>query len=563
MAQLKLEGAKIGQWCPSRRAMEVDFQVARALMGGTTAMRSMGVVFLPPDERERDLPLDYNQRLLRTFLTEAYGDGVKNLAAKPFQRPVKLDNADLLPNELQPIEHDADRRGMSLTQFSQQAFEAGIDRGIVHILVDHPPVGQVPTGEFDVQGAPIMRDRTGGDDIKDDIRPYFTIVSADNLIGWAWTRDASDHDVLSYVAIYESRDVMDPQTTEIRSVEQVKFWTDSEWQLWEREAPVVRTGSTTLKADIDLIQTARQASLQSQANEQRPYFLVRSGTHPLGMVPLVSINLAPYGSDRLEARPALKSLMWANLEHWQVSSWRGSVMFYSGSPILVVANASPEQTDDDGTSAKPIKVGAGATLVSKGPLDVSYAEPAGSSSLTLKERDTELREQMQALALAPLMRATGANAPTATGSAIDEKQSTCRAQSWVEKFEWGLYKAYVIAQKWVDPAADLPDEFDLAVFRDFSMGSRTESEMRMIDAARGRGDLSRETYLSELIERGVLTTIDDVQDEIARIAEEGPDLSSVLPFGVPQPTMPDGMSNGDGAAMDRMMGDAAGSSGRN
>jgi hypothetical protein len=95
-----------------------------------------------------------------------------------------------------------------------------------------------------------------------------------------------------------------------------------------------------------------------------------------------------------------------------------------------------------------------------------------------------------------------------------------------------------MAAKW--PAApgaksELPKDFDVAVFRDFSLSARSDSDLRTLDMARARHDVSRETYLGELIARRVLVTVDDAEEEMKRIDKEGESLPQLMPFGQQQP----------------------------
>lgn len=508
-----LDGSRIGKWAPARMAMEVDYQVVRALRGGTTAMRSMREVFLPRDQGEREEPRLYNERLLRTFLSDGYGEGVANIAARPFQRPVKLANAEKLPDMLQRIEVDADRQGTSLTRLAHMALDSGTDRGAVHILVDMPAVAQKVDP---LTNTP--RDRTLQDDYDDDLRPYFCIVSADNLVNWAWRKDATGRDVLAMVMIYEARDGVS-LTGEVGTIERIRYWTETEWQVWEREGTAPMSASAITTAN-DLLQVARMAGTQNEGNVQRPYKLVTFGGHDLGKVPIVSVVLNKYGNDRLQARPCLINCAWKNVEQWQIASSRANVLWYSGFPILVGAGLSAEQVEEG------VPLGAGAQYLSTNEnASVEFAEPGGISAQSLKERELELIEQMKGMALSPLLRVTGNK--TATGEAIDEKQSQSLAQSWVEALEWGFYAAYEMAAKWI--GKDLPEDFELSIFRDFSLGARSATDLQTLDAARARGDISRETYIRELVERGVAVTITDVDDELNRIADEGDKLAEMMP----------------------------------
>lgn len=515
----------VGRWCPARQSMEVDAQVRRALRGGTTAMRSMGTVFLPRDTREVLKPDDYRRRLNRTFLEDGYDGSVSNIAARPFQRPVTLTNAETLPEALRKLEQDADRSGHSLTEVVGELFEAAVDGGVAHLLIDHPTA---LIEDEDEEGNPIVRGRTAQEDKLNDIRAYFTVVKADNLISWSWEKDDQERDVLAHAAIYEQRDVLGDGGDYV-TVDRVRMWTRDAWAIFERDA-VVKTGTSTdtISADVDLLQTAEQAGTQTPGSKDRPYKLVRSGEHPLGVVPIVSVVLNQYGSDPLQARPCLHTLMWKNIESWQVGSWRNSVLYFNGAPILKGAGV-PKALVDQG-----LVIGAGSSVLSNDPnFSLEYVEAGGGSATSLKERHLEISVTMKELGLEPLLRTQGV---TATQSVIDEKTTQSKAQRWVEKTEWVVWWAYRMANLWETQgdSDELPGGFELAIFRDFTLGARVESELRAIDAARARKDLSRQTYIGEYVERGVLLTVDDPAEEIERIEEEGPG-SGGFPFPGAQP----------------------------
>lgn len=558
-------GARIGKWCETRRQMEDDFIVARALRAGTQAMRAMGSVFLPLDSREMQNPADYAKRLLRTFLTPGYQDGVETLAARPFQRPVKITGLETLPESLQKLEADADRRGTNLTRFSRATFDAGIDRGVVHILVDHPGA-RIPGTPDDLakpdlkpaqdESGKVTRNRTHAEDLDADIRPYFRRITADRLIDWAFRTDpVTELEVLAMVQVYERSSNFDPVTRERKVVDVIHMWTETEWQRWERAVPVQIESSSSLTAvDPEVVMNVSTVvnlnAITSQGSEQRPYFMVKSGTNPLGEIPLVTIPISTVGDNPFFGRPMLIGCAQKNLEHWQVSSWRASVMYACGSPILTMAGLPKDELD------KKTVVGYGAVVKSDSDkLSVSYAEPSGESTTALKERDGELVGAMTTLALAPLIRTAGPQ-PTATKESVDEKQTTSKAQQAVEATEWGLYEAFLFAAKWdaavtgQDPAAvtKLPDEFEIAIFRDFGLSSRAATDLATIEAARARGDISLETYLNELIERGVLVSIDSIEDEMDRVDEEQTaKLDAMMassPFG-PEGADPNGDPNAD------------------
>ena len=521
----KDRGSVIGRWCPARQAMEPDRQVARALRAGTTGMRAMGTVFLPRDWREREKPEEYVARLLRTFLTPGYDDAIRNISARPFQRPVTLTGSDGLPPELQKIERDADRGGKPLTMLAQEVFEIAADCGVAHILVEYPDNTVADPNAPPAEGIkPGRRKMDGGETMDNDIRPYFCKVHPDNLINWAWKKDAGGRQVLAFICIYESSNAVDPATMEPKRIDRIRYWSDTEWQVWEREGLPDQAATNRIVTDLDLLQTAKQAAAYFGGEDQtRAYTMVSSGTHPVGKVPLVSINLNEFGTDKLQARPWLVNLAWKNIEHWQVGSGRSTVLFFAGTPLLTGSGVDADTVDDG------ITLGAGATVLSKNEnFGMDYVEPGGASFEALKIRDGELKDEMARLGQQPLVEVEGP--VTATGEIRASEQQMSPAQTAVEKFEWLLYNAYAVAARWEGGAtAVLPESFDVAVFRDFGILTGKQADIVALQADATAGRITPERYLTEAQYRGLYRSDMDPAAEAESAQQSLPNMLPPFP----------------------------------
>jgi hypothetical protein len=510
----ELNGAKLGGWHPARRAMEVDAQVVRALRGGTTAMRSMGTVFLPRDLREQEIPDEYHRRLLRTFLFPGYDDAVKNVAARPFQRPTEVAGEKSLDERLHMLVTDCDRNGLSLTRFAQACMDTLTDRGVVHILVDHPPA--------------MVDDGTGGlrrmnlrEAAESNVRPFMCLVSPDALVNWGWEQDAFGQDVLAWIIVIESMESVHPTTLEERSILRLLYYSSTEWQVWERNAPRVSASRTRVTEHADLLQTARATAAQTIANDREPYVFVRGATHDLGIVPLVTVNVGRYGYDRLQARPPMMDLAWKNVEHWLSSSEQRNVLHYARFPFLQGKGVSQEQVE------KGIRLGAGGMALSTNEnFGLAYVEPQGGG-VTAGERDLDrLEKHMQALGMAPLLMNKGPQ--TATGESIDEVKAQAEAQSWVEALEWGLFRAYEYAARWI--GVELPEDFTIAIFRDFGLVMRSSQDLALLQADASASRITPETYLREAKRRGLYADDLDPEAEAEMARDQAPAMPP-MPFG--------------------------------
>jgi len=509
----KFREENLGKWCQNRQGMEVEYLLLRALNGGTKAMREMGTSLLPMDWRERQVPRDYCARRDRTTLYPGYSDAVDQIASRPFQRSVTLKDGDKLEGNLKRIENDTDREGTDLTAFSRWLLGSVVDRGIGLFIVDNPQTpAEVPDGLGGKRAAQLP-------DVEAlDLRPYFIRVTADNLIDWAWRTDkASGREVLAYIQLFDENSRTDPDTGDEQTVQRIRYWSETEWAIWERKipAPSALTGNDVDSPDLT---TRAKLSWQRSLNnlkEQGPrYFRQKHGTHPLGEVPLVAVNVNPCGPDRLTARPPLGNLAWLNVAHWQSQSQQANILHYVRAPILKGSGVPKDL--EDGT--RQIVLGAGATAFSSSPdFDLSWVSADGSAIADGREDLKGIEDKMSKLGMQPLMMPV-TSPQTATGVAADELRTQSKAQSWVEATEWGLYRGYELAAKW--EGVKLHESFTITIFRDNSLLSRSQQDLDALDKMRTRGDISLPTFLAAVIERGTLPRDLDIDAEVLAVEGE-------------------------------------------
>lgn len=496
--------------------MEVEAIVLRALRGGTSAMRDLGTVLLPADLREQERWMDYWERLNRTHLFDAYNQAIANITARPFQKAVKITGFEELDPDLQKLSTDCDRNGLSLTAFARRLKATLIDRGVCHFMVDMPSISKTKLG----------RDATHADEMDLDVRPYFYEVHPDNLIDWAYRRDATGRKVLAYIQIYDEATERDARTGKETTKQRIKFWNEQEWQVWERDVSPTQPSQQTTKPNgsplggLDLPKLAAQAWNRAQgepAGSPSAYRMVEQQTHGLGTIPLVTINVNPFGQDKLVARPPLMPLAWLNVEHWQSRSQQANILHFARAPLLKGKGCDPDIVD----GTKPVVLGAGAKVFSRNnDFDLNYVEPNGSAIIEGKEDLKGLEDKMKAMALEPLMMVAGGQRQTATGVASDEVRTQAPAQAWIEAEEMGLYQGFTLAAKW--KGASLPERpgFNISIFRDIGLLARSAQDLTTLDAGRARGDISMRTYWKGLQERGVLDAEFDPDQEEELIGNE-------------------------------------------
>ncbi len=422
----------IGRWCDTRLAMEQDFIVARSVRGGTSAMRAMRTLFLPRETRERQprFAQEYEQRLLRTFLFSGYSAAVLDIASRPFQKAIELQNADGLDPRLAALEKNCDRRGTSLTRFFQRSFENGIDRGISFVLVDMPRTRNADGTKKTLAQMP-------------NAGPYFSIVHPDGLIRWEW--QDSDPTQLAEIQMYSASMQSDGKLKQ-----DILLYATDHWETHSRTIEVGRHLNSQPLDGLDLLQTAREAAIQSGVGDlYGAYDLIDEGPNPLGKVPLVPAIFNPLGDDQFHVRPPLMDLAWKNVEQWVVASDYASLRHYAGQPIRVLAGLSADEAKNPDNSI----IGPGATIKLTNPqAKASYLEPGGKTFDALRQADQDLRTDMTALGLQPMTIST-TGPITATGEFKMDLKEQSKAQSWVEATDWQVYSCFELADEWLTKGA--------------------------------------------------------------------------------------------------------------
>jgi hypothetical protein len=448
-----------------------------ALEGGTLAMRAGGEDWLPRETKES--PAAYDARLERSVLFNGYSDTVSKTAARPFSKPVTLTGDDNLPDQLAGIKNDADGEGTSLTQLGRELFREGLNRGVVHMIVDYPRLNG---------------DETKAQEQESGARPTFVPLKTPSVIGW---RSVTDGGVtrLTQLRISETgEEESGPYGTS--TVNRVRVWTETTWELWRQHEK--KMDSWTLEA---------------------------FGDHSFGAIPLVTAYFKRTGF--MTAKPPMEDLAWLNLAHWQSASDQRNILRFARTGLWFVKGMSKKDFEKvGGLTLGPNQ----AFCIENADSDVKVVEHSGSS-IEMGAKDVrDLEERMELMGLQPFVRLSGYQ--TATGKAIDEGRNQTEVQAWARAIEQMLLDAYHLAARWIkqpDATADL----GVDVYSDFGIGPRISADVDALIRARVAKEIDRETFLRELRKRAVLSEDESIEDIIERLEDEGPDLSAMTLGGGP------------------------------
>lgn len=436
-------------------AMSRKWELLHDLLGGTLAMRDAGTKWLPMEPRESVQA--YDARLGRSVLYEAFKDTIQKLVAKPFSKPVKVQ--DGLPARLEMMEDNIDRNGRDITVFAKDLFQDAVTHGLTHFLVDYPVIE-----------GPIRLDVAR----KLNINPFFTHLSPKNIIGWRSRKGIGGEEVLSQIRICYSRyepsgSYGEELVTYYRVIDETK------WELWKKT------------------ESSDEAALVGGGPNR----------FPGGRIPLVTIYLDQTGF--MKADPVLEGLGWLNLSHWQVSSdVRNAIRFasvgmWSGTGI----------TEDE--LEKGFEIGPARFLGSTNEnAEFGVVEAKGTAIEIAEKHIQGLEARMEVLGLQPYMRKTGTI--TATGRAIDESRNQSNILSWIRRLESGLELGYKYSGEWVRLENQISDDFGVDIFSEFSLSMAAEKDLEILLKMALNDRIPNDVFLMEVQRRGTLSDIWDVED---------------------------------------------------
>jgi len=455
----------IDQTSPDFDIMKDDgsWELINSLMGGTKAMRKKGEKYLPRERKEK--MRDWENRRDRSFLLNKFKDAVNKTSSKPFSRPITLQNAEKLHEQLKLIEDDADGTGRNLTQFFWACFKNALEKGLTHVLVDFPAIdGQLT----------LAQERALG------VRPRFVHIKAEDLFFWKFDND----DNLVEIRFTE-KGVESSGEHSQKKVERIRVYKKETWELWEK-------------------------------NEKGAWEKKEDGTHTFNGVPLTTWYMDQDGV--MTATPPFLELAWTNLTHWQSYSDQRNLLRVARVPIVVGSGFTKGEIDDG------IEIGATRFIVSENPdAKIEHAEHSGKAIEAGRMDLKDLEEQMDMMALEPFVGKTGA--PTATAKAIDESKSQSSVQAWIRSGENVVKNCYALAGEWVK--YELPDDFKADIFNDFAIVLMGKDDKETLLKTVQSGKISQQTYLRECKRRGFLSENLDVEEEIEAIESQPPLLMGI------------------------------------
>lgn len=443
------------------KAMAPDWDLARALLGGTRAMRAASKTYLPQWPNETDDA--YKSRVSSSVLFPAYKRTVETLTGKPFSKPLTI--GEDVPEQIVEWLADADMQGRNLDVFAADMMELALGYGLGGILVDYPDASTVERNASGVVTK--AAEKAAG------LRPYLVQIFPWQLLGWRVKRvnGAWGLTQLRFMECVEEED----GDFGMKEVQQVRVLELTQWS------------------------TYRQ-------NEKKDWILHEGGRNTLGMVPFVPV----YGQRTgfMTAKPPMIEMAHMNVQHWQDSSDQAKSVRFARVRIAAITG---DNLDD-----KQITIGGDSFIKLPANCDIKVVQGSAEAVKIGREELAALEEQMRQAGAELLVIKPGQI--TATQVATENAVGMCALQRITQGLEDALDQALQIMASW----ADLGEGGNVTIFNDYGAATLAEASAELLLKANTAGKLSDETFLSELKRRGILSAEVDAKDERDRIDTQGP-----------------------------------------
>ena len=437
-------------------AMQEKWELTRALMGGTLAMRAKKDKFLVKWDKETDQV--YSGRLKVATCFPAFKEAVRTLVGKPFSRAVKL--SEDMPERIKLLMQNVDMEGRNIDTFAADQLADSIAHGIVGILVDYTPRGTVANTQAAEAAA--------------GLRPYWVKIHFWDILGWQWTA-INGKKTLTQLRFFEEVTEPDPKNEFVnKTIRQIRVLFPLHYQIW-REYP----------------------------DKPGEWFKFNEQTYTATEVRFVPT----YGEyeEFMKGVSPLYELAELNKKHWNSQSDQDNIVHVIRAPILTY-------TSDDATYELTISPNMGVRI----PIgsEMKYVEHTGKAVEAGRAELDNLKDEMrQAGAQLLVMRQTQA---TATEISSDQSVGMCALQRTVNGLQDALNLALEYTAKWMNESTPGTVE----IFNDFGVETYDDAELAFIQGlSEGtRPVISPERVYTEATRRGVLSADVSYEDEAKKVA---------------------------------------------
>lgn len=471
------------------------------IMAGAAAVRAAGKRYLPqfPNETNKD----YEFRRNNAKFTNVFRDIVENLAARPFEDEIHLEE-NAASERINQFVEDVDGRGNSLHNFSKSWFLNGVAKAINWVLIDYTK--DIPPN------ATIAEEKSKG------ARPFWVSIDPNDLLA-VYSDIDNGKEVFTHVRkredVLERVDFAEVTKKRIRIYNREKqddgSYAQATWELWEKKE------KTTNKRD-----------------EQ--WERIDAGNISIGIIPLVPFFAGRRIGSSWRIVPPLQDALDLQIELYQQETALKSIKESAAFPMLSANGVTPPK--DKNGKVEAIEVGCKTVLYA--PPSQSgqsgqwaFIEPSAQSLKFLADDVLATIAQLRELGRQPLTAQTGNLTVVTTAFAAEKGNAAISA--WALNIKDALENALKITALWFKEEI----EPEVCIKSDFDIGIGEDKAPEYLLTMRANGDLSLDTLWSEFKRRSILSPDFKDEEELQKLlgGDTGDDNEGAI--------MPDNSPNAD------------------
>lgn len=442
-------------------------------------LRGKEETYLPREQQE---PWNaYRDRLARTSYVSFFRDAITAFSGVLS----RFELADP-PASLEAAEQDIDLRGNSLKAFLMATDCLAMRDGGVLICVD------MPAGSVETNGEVIEQDR----------RPYLSLCERSNVLNWR-THFKDGHEVLDWVILREWVEVPEGRFGMTWEPRYRMIGTENGQAFWQ-VFKIIEQGRTA--NDVQIVDQGQYFGPSGRPYEDPPVVWYAGGQQ------------SGFGQGAIK----LSSLACLTLEHHRSRSDHNELARKTCMPVPVRVGA----VVGPGGKPPPLVIGPNSVVDLEGSGDFRFAEPSAASLAHLAANIQHIEALIQGQTLAFMYGdGAGSQQKTATQSALEAAQTEATIKTISQSKSSAVQR---VIELWADFTGDVispdtgltmqPNVFDRPL---------TSGDVAQLGTMEQNEQISKRSYLEQIIKGGVLTVVASADEELERLDEEAPDAEEM------------------------------------
>jgi len=431
------------------------YKVMDDLSKGVVGIEANKLDYLPL-EMDEDTQ-SYDSRFNRATYLDNFNPIVNGIAGLIFKNPVTF-NEDI-PKQIENLLFDIDLQGNSANNFIFDFFKVALLKGQSFCLIDMPNIDK----------------SSKADEIKNNIRPYLTLIQPENITAWKFD-NINGRNVLTMVKILEHIEIDDPDNIfATKTIEQYR---------------ILEIGTYKI-VQVD--------------NENET--IISEGFTNLDFIPLVNLNLNKKGF--FQTLPPFYDLAKLNIAHFQVMSDIRYSAHLASVPMLLFLGFDKDEI------AK-MKISVNTALASHNTdASVDYISYDGKSLEVNHKILDRIETKMREMGLSVI---TTNKATTATEINISSNQSQSKINSYVGALKDAFDNILLYMAKFYG----LDDGGSININADIVSQPLDSQDLIALNNIVSAGNMSLEQFY-KIIKSGTLKLSDDfdIDVELEKIKSDG------------------------------------------